>query len=91
MLLLAITLLIVQAAAQACFYPDGNRPPADFVCNPTAAVSGCCAQGYTCDLFGTCRYPGGRLFRGSCTDVSWGAGCPQWCISTFLLSILTET
>ncbi|KAF2149708.1 hypothetical protein K461DRAFT_314825 [Myriangium duriaei CBS 260.36] len=73
----------------SCYAPDGAdmTTVAGLIyssCNATAANSHCCAASDTCIdngfCFGTGNNWGMRLYRGGCTDVSWGSSaCPQRC------------
>ncbi|KAK8183542.1 uncharacterized protein BKA78DRAFT_45011 [Phyllosticta capitalensis] len=65
-----------------CWYPDGKTIPDDVPCNTTAGENGdataCCGKDALCMANGLCLN-WGILSRGSCTDNSWGKGCPQVC------------
>ncbi|KAK8206138.1 hypothetical protein IWZ01DRAFT_553165 [Phyllosticta capitalensis] len=68
-----------------CWYPDRKTIPDDVPCNTTAAENGdataCCGKDALCMANGLCLN-WGILSRGSCTDNSWGKGCPQVCKDT---------
>ncbi|KAK8227522.1 hypothetical protein HDK90DRAFT_62309 [Phyllosticta capitalensis] len=68
-----------------CWYPDGETIPDDVPCNTTAGENGdataCCGKDALCMANGLCLN-WGILSRGSCTDNSWGKGCPQVCKDT---------
>lgn len=66
-----------QTFAQQCWYPDGETPSPDIPCDTNGHTSACCGADNFCLNNGLCFGP--VLSRGSCTDRSWGKGCPQYC------------
>ncbi|KAF2157412.1 hypothetical protein K461DRAFT_309532 [Myriangium duriaei CBS 260.36] len=72
--------------AGTCYSPSGwnMTDKADMSpCNAGAAVSHCCARIDLCLSNGYCFSQGpiwhSRLYRGGCTNKSWGPQCPQQC------------
>ena len=59
-----------------CYNPSGTAFP-DFPCDPTANVSACCGQNYTCTTNFYCTSPTDHGVVGSCTDQTWqNPACP---------------
>ena len=59
-----------------CWGVDGLRD--DLPCDPSANVSSCCAQNWTCETKFYCVGPNniGKM-TGSCTDITWhDPACP---------------
>ncbi|WPH04567.1 Hypothetical protein R9X50_00745900 [Acrodontium crateriforme] len=72
-------LLLSFAAAQSCYYPDGQSISTDVPCNGTASASACCASNSFCLDNGLC-YGEGVTSRGSCTDKTWASpACAGYC------------
>ena len=73
------------AAAQTCFYPNGDVDTSGTPCNKAAEFSHCCGPLDLCLDNGYCFTSGlgdwgNRLARISCTDPQWqSAACPQYC------------
>lgn len=82
---LSICLLLVAhrvSSASTCWHPDGeNIADFDVPCDPFADVSPCCGSASYCMDNGLC-YDSGSISRGSCTDKTWGDGCPQYCYNS---------
>ena len=68
-----------------CYNPSGVAYP-DFPCDPTANVSACCGQNYTCTTNFYCTSPTDHGVVGSCTDQTWqDAACPLPLSPLFLM------
>ena len=58
-----------------CYDPDGELST-DLPCDPSASVSACCGQSWTCVTNLYCSQ-GGSKYVGSCTDKAWrDPACP---------------
>lgn len=81
-------LLLVALASRAacdpnapCYYPTGNLASGFYPCDPTAYITMCCPEGYTCYSNSLCvatlpdgLYPDlvqGTALRGACTNPLW--------------------
>jgi len=60
-------------SARACDYPNGVVIDIYLPCNDSAQVSTCCDAGNACGTSGICYGNSGYIYRGGCTDQSWGA------------------
>ncbi|TVY71524.1 hypothetical protein LSUE1_G005372 [Lachnellula suecica] len=70
----------VYASLGTCFYPDGKTTaPGHVPCNQTISTpSACCDPLDSCSTSGFCLGRSGWIYRGSCTDQSWGsANCAR--------------
>lgn len=81
-----LSAFIVSCTAQACYWPDGSL--ADGAYKPCASNSRICCYNLDADHHDLCYSNGfcmslywGFLYRGACTDSSWGAnsGCASGC------------
>ena len=63
-----------------CFYPDGSPSlEQDIPCGDGDAVA-CCPDKWSCQPNGLCYYDQENYYgRYTCTDNSWGLGCPEIC------------
>lgn len=80
LLLLAPLLIASVNAAATCWYPDNKTSePTHVPCNQTiSTASACCDPNDSCSVSGFCLGASGFVYRGSCTDQSWGsANCPN--------------
>ena len=75
-------LLLHIFLARYCFcqlkqcYHTGGGLSTDLPCDPSANVSACCGQGWTCVTNFYCSQRGGK-FVGTCTDQAWrDPACP---------------
>ncbi|EDU47637.1 hypothetical protein PtrSN002B_010259 [Pyrenophora tritici-repentis] len=74
----ALAALATQAAAQQCYYPNGEKAPdTEKPCSSGKGATACCPDKWECLDNGLCHYPADNLFgRYSCTDKNWkGDGC----------------
>ncbi|KAI4104119.1 MAG: hypothetical protein LQ339_003972 [Xanthoria mediterranea] len=77
---LLAAVVLAQNDVPKCYYPNGSIAQRDYACVLSANVSFCCGLGTVCLDNGVCGTGNGKRIRGSCTDQSWGPGCPQWCL-----------
>ena len=63
-----------------CFYPNGNPSlEEDIPCGTGSAVA-CCPLNWVCQENGLCYLQNEDYYgRYTCTDKSWGPGCPEIC------------
>lgn len=62
-----------------CYFPGGKIADSDVPCNSGPGPSACCSDDATCLANGACLN-GGRLSRGSCTDINWSSkACFGYC------------
>ncbi|EPS35332.1 hypothetical protein H072_11301 [Dactylellina haptotyla CBS 200.50] len=72
------TLAIAQS--RACFFPDGTRANGYTACDPEAVHSPCCSNSdnVVCLSSKLCYNQFGYVYRGACTDRTWGDdACPS--------------
>ncbi len=74
----------LSMATRTCYWPDGSVIPSssDYTpCNLTATGidSACCSSWDPCSANGYCFSSSGYVYRGGCTDSTWGADecCPN--------------
>ncbi|KAF2478284.1 uncharacterized protein BDR25DRAFT_251022 [Lindgomyces ingoldianus] len=74
-----------------CYSPNGARATGYFACDPTAYITSCCPQGWTCYSNSMCvvtdpstansSHPIGTSMRGTCTNPVWNnAICGDYCL-----------
>ncbi|KAI5787221.1 hypothetical protein EDC01DRAFT_661046 [Geopyxis carbonaria] len=71
----------LAAAVGTCYFPDGSIAANDIPCDDSGATVGCCGANDRCYDTGLCSNTATdtSIARGSCTDASWGSGCPLAC------------
>jgi hypothetical protein len=91
MLLVSLLLLFLFSAFavlgaddyRACYYPHGNKALDHVPCSDEEQTA-CCASDHICMANGLCLDAGSNqpygFSRAACTDIKWGAGCPQVCV-----------
>ncbi|OAA58029.1 hypothetical protein SPI_06914 [Niveomyces insectorum RCEF 264] len=93
--LAAVVLLASLATAAAaaspassprmCFFPNGDVSTHDLPCGTGKTTTHCCNAQSICLSVGLCLTAEQApyvLSRGSCTDASWGSGCPTHCVGS---------
>lgn len=63
-----------------CFYPNGNPSLEDDIPCGVGSAVGCCPLNWACLANGLCYLQNENYYgRYTCTDQSWGPGCPNIC------------
>ncbi|KAK6530506.1 hypothetical protein TWF694_003854 [Orbilia ellipsospora] len=78
--LLALSQLTVAQTTKPCYFPDGSRASGYQACDETADNSACCAisDNVVCLSSSLCYNEFGYIYRGACTDQTWGdSACPS--------------
>src|SRR3569833_658850 len=84
---LLLSLAAVIAADHSCYFPNGNLASGNSwtTCQSNydgdAGAAPCCSQGDSCLSNGLCQQPNKLVYRGACSESSWGddVGCPTYC------------
>ncbi|KAI1342530.1 hypothetical protein F5Y15DRAFT_307877 [Xylariaceae sp. FL0016] len=73
--------IIASAADQTCYFPDKSVHAGGQSCNPNSTDGQpCCEKNQVCLSNQLCWDSSkNHVVRGSCTDVTWGSGCPHYC------------
>jgi hypothetical protein len=75
----SIWLSVVSAASKDCYFPGKANATYHTPCDDTKEVSACCGADAMCLRNGACL-EGGRISRGSCTDITWNSSaCFPYC------------
>lgn len=80
LLLLLLPTFVSFAFTQTCYLPNGDVDgPGNTPCDNSASVSHCCNVDVYCPDNGYCLTSIFNVYRGSCTDKTWGSDCPRYC------------
>ncbi|KAL4895114.1 hypothetical protein BDV59DRAFT_160082 [Aspergillus ambiguus] len=74
--------IVAPTWARTCYHPNKVAVPGAVPCTD-AEKTFCCAEGGFCMTNGYCAGFGTQpynLYRGACTDQSWGSSCTQSCL-----------
>lgn len=86
-----LTATVISDANAPCYDPSGEVTPGYYPCDPTAYITTCCPQGWTCFSSSLCivtthsnAFPNltlGEVVRGTCTNPLWNDNvCGDYCL-----------